>query len=225
THMDITMELDDFKSAWQTLDQRLQLNNSLKLHELRERTLAKTHSSLRPLFWGQVAQILMFGVPCIALAGLLWMSEPAFASVIVAGAVLQAYGVLTIASAGTVLGQLANIDHAAPVVEIQKQLARTRTLYVRSGMITGLPWWFLWVVILMVLVGLGGVDLMAKAPSLVWSGLAIGVAGLLATFWFHRWARRPERAELGRKVDDSLTGGSLRRAMAQLHEVQRFERD
>ncbi|MEO6227778.1 MAG: serine/threonine protein kinase [Thermomonas sp.] len=219
------MELDDFKSAWHTLDQRLQLNNALKLHELRERTLAKTRSSLRPLFWGQVAQILLFGIPCIVLVGLLWMSEPKFASVIVAGIVLNAYGVLTIASAGMVLGQLANIDHAAPVIEIQKQLARTRTFYVRSGMIAGLPWWFLWVPILMVLLGMGDVDLLARAPSLVWSGLGIGVAGLLGTFWFHRWARRPERVEFGRKMDDILTGGSLRKAMAQLQEVQRFELD
>ena len=223
--MDTTMELDDFKSAWQALDQRLHLNNSLKLHELRERTLAKTRSSLRPLYWGQVMQILLMGVPCIALAALLWMSKPGFASVIVAGAVLHAYGVLTIIGAGVVLGQLAKIDHAAPVVEIQKQLARTRTYYVRSGMIAGLPWWFLWVVILMVLVGLGDVDLLAKAPSLVWSGLGIGAAGLFGTFWFHRWARRPEHAALGRRMDDSLTGGSLRKAMAQLQEVQRFELD
>lgn len=223
--MDITMELDDFKSAWQTLDQRLQLNNALKLHELRERTLARTRSSLRPLFWGQIAQILLFGVPCILLAGLLWMSEPAFASVIVAGGVLQAYGVLTIASAGMVLGQLAKTDHAASVIEIQKQLARTRTLYVRSGMICGLPWWLLWVVILMVLLGLADVDLLAQAPWLVWSGLGIGVAGLIGTFWFHRWARRPEHAALGRRMDDILTGGSLRKALAQLQEVRRFEQD
>lgn len=219
------MELDEVKSAWQTLDQRLQLTNALKLHELRERTLTKTRSSLRPLLWGQVAQILLFGVPCILLAALLWMSEPAFASVIVAGVVLHAYGILTIISAGMVLGQLAKIDHAAPVVEIQKKLARTRTLYVRSGMIAGLPWWFMWVVILMVLKGLGDVDLLKEAPSLVWMGVGVGAVGLLGTFWFHRWARRPERTTLGRWMDNSLTGGSLRKAMVQLQEVQRFEQD
>lgn len=223
--MDITMELDDFKSAWKTLDQRLQLNNALKLHELRERTLAKTRSSLRPLFWGQIAQILLIGVPAILLAVLLWISKPAFASVIVAGVALHAYGVLTIIGAGVVLGQLARIDHSAPVVEIQKQVARTRTLYVRSGMICGLPWWFLWVVILMVLAGLGDVDLLAQAPLMVWGGLGVGVLGLLLTFQFHHWVRRPERAHFGRIMDDSLTGGSLRKAMAQLQEVQRFELD
>ncbi len=219
------MELNEFKSAWQTLDQRLQLNNAMKLHELHERTLIKTRSSLRPLFWGQIAQILLFGVPSVLLAALLWMSKPTFVSVMVAGGVLHAYGVLMIISAGMVLGQLAKIDHAAPVVDIQKQLARTRTLYVRSGMIAGLPWWFMWVVILMLLAGLGGVDLLANAPALVWGGLGVGAAGLLATFWFHHWARRPERANLGRRLDNSLTGGSLRKAMAQLQEVQRFEQE
>ena len=221
----MTMVLYDFKSAWLTLVQRLQLNNALKLHELRERTLAKTRSSLRPLFWGQIAQILLIGVPAILLAVLLWMSKPAFASVIVAGVALHAYGVLTIIGAGVVLGQLAKIDNSAPVVDIQKQLARTRTLYVRSGMICGLPWWFLWVVILMVLAGLGDVDLLARAPLMVWGGLGVGVLGLMLTFQFHHWVRRPERAHFGRIMDDSLTGSSLREAIAQLQEVQRFELD
>ncbi len=223
--MDITMELDDFKSAWQTLDQRLQLNNALKLHELRERTLAKTRSNLRPLFWGQIAQILLIGVPAILFAALLWASEPAFVSVIVAGVAMQVYGVLTIISAGVVLGQLAKIDHAAPVVEIQKQLARTRTLYVRSGMICGLPWWFLWVPILMVLAGLCDVSLLDRAPLMVWGGLGVGVLGLLLTFQFHRWIRHPNRAHFGRVMDESLAGSSLHKAIAQLKEVQRFELD
>ncbi|WP_256645422.1 serine/threonine protein kinase [Thermomonas paludicola] len=223
--MDIIMELDDFKSAWQTLDQRLQLNNALKLHELRERTLARTRGSLRPIYWGQIAQILLIGVPAIVLAGALWMSKPAFVSVIVAGVALHLYGVLTIIAAGVVLGQLAKIDHAAPVVDIQKQLARTRTLYVRSGMIAGLPWWFLWVPILMALAGLGDVDLLQRAPLMVWGGLGVGMLGLMLTFQFHHWARKPERARFGRLMDDSLTGSSLRKAIAQLQEVQRFEQD
>ena len=78
------MELDDFKSAWQSLDRRLQRDDTLKLHELRERKLDKARGSLRPLYWGQVVQIL-FGVPFILLASLLWMSHPAHASSIVAG--------------------------------------------------------------------------------------------------------------------------------------------
>lgn len=222
--MDTTMELDDFKSAWQSLDRRLQLDNTLKLHDLRERKLDKARGSLRPLFWGQVVQIL-FGVPFILLAALLWMSQPAHASSIVAGVLVHAYGVLTIIAAGVVLGALGEVDYASPVLDIQKKLLRARTLYIRSGMVAGLPWWFLWIAILQVLTGLGDVDLLAKAPSLVWIGYGVGIAGLLGTWWFHRWARRPQRAELGRKMDDSLTGGSLRKALAQLDELGRFERE
>ena len=132
---------------------------------------------------------------------------------------------LTIICAGVVLGQLGKVDYSQPVLDIQKHLLRARTLYIRSGMIAGLPWWFLWVAILQVLTGLKDVDLLATAPSLVVSGYAIGIIGLLATAWFHRWARRPERAEFGRKMDDGLSGGSLRKALAQLDELQRFERD
>jgi hypothetical protein len=222
--MDTTMELDDFKSAWQALDRRLQLDSTLKLHDLRERKLDKARGSLRPLFWGQVAQML-FGVPFILLASLLWMSHPQHASTIIAGVLVHAYGVLAIVGAGVVLGRLGKIDYAMPVLDIQKQLLRTRTTYIRSGMLAGLPWWFLWIAILQVAAGLGDVDLAATAPSLLWIGYGVGIAGLLATWWFHRWARRPERAGFGRKMDDSLTGGSLRKALAQVEELGRFERE
>jgi len=222
--MDTMMQPDDFKIAWQALDRRLELDNRLKLHDLRERTLDKTRSSLRPLFWGQVAQIV-FGTAFIALAALLWMSRPEHAAVIVAGVLVHAYGLVAVIGAGVVLGQIGKLDHARPVLDLQKQLLRARTLYIRSGLLAGLPWWFLWIAILQVLTGLGDVDLLDQAPSLVWIGYGLGAAGLLATWWFHHWARRPQRADFGRKMDDSLTGGSLRRALAQLDELKRFEQE
>ena len=218
------MELDDFKSAWQALDRRLELDNRLKLHALHERSTDKARRALRPLFWGQIAQIL-FAIPFLLFAAALWMRQPAHIATIVAGVLVHAYGVLTIICAGVVIGQLGKVDYSQPVLDIQKQLLRTRSLYIRSGMLAGLPWWFLWVPLLQVLTGLGHVDLLAKAPTLVWSGYAIGIAGLLATLWFHRWARQPERAEFGRKMDDHLTGGSLRKALAQIEELRQFERD
>lgn len=218
------MELDELKSAWQALDRTLEREHSLRLDELRERKLGKVHGSLRPLFRGQVAQIL-FGIAFIALAVLLWRTGPESAAVIAAGVVLHAYGVITVAAAGVVLGQIAGIDYAAPVLRIQKQLARLRVLYIRSGLLAGLPWWFLWVVVLVVLAGLGGVDLLATQPAWIASGLGVGVAGLCATWWFHRWARRPQRGEFGRRMDEQLAGGSLRRATAQLDALLRFERE
>lgn len=126
--MDTIMELDDFKSAWQSLDRRLELDNRLKLHALHERSTHKARRALRPLVWGQIAQIL-FALPFIALAALLWMSHPVHLATIVAGVLVHAYGVLTITCAGVVLGQLGKVDYGKPVLDIQKQLLRPQPVY------------------------------------------------------------------------------------------------
>ncbi|MBS0201143.1 MAG: serine/threonine protein kinase [Proteobacteria bacterium] len=218
------MELDDIKTAWQSIDHRLQLDNALRLNDLRERTLDKTRRKLRPVFWGQIAQIL-FGLLFVLLATLLWRHGTTSIATILAGIVVHAYGLATIISAGVMLGRLHDIDNSAPILDIQKRLLRARTWYVRSGMIAGLPWWFLWVPILMTLVGLKGGNLYADAPSMVWIGLGVGAAGLLATWWFHRWSRNPRRPDFARKMDDTLTGGSLRKALAQVEELRQFEQE
>jgi hypothetical protein len=218
------MELDDLKPAWHDLDRRLQQQHALQLHLVHEAGTAKMKSSLRPLFWGQVLQI-GFGLLFVLLAARFWSSGPTLPHLVVAGVVVHAYGVATIVVAGVTLALMRGIDYTAPVLAIQKQLARLQVHYIRSGMVAGLPWWFLWVPLLLVLSGLAGVDLHARAPGLAWMGLGVGVAGLLATFCFHLWSRHPSRAALARRLDDSATGGSLRRARAHLEELLRFERE
>ena len=61
------------------------------------------------------------------------------------------------------------------------------------------------------------------APHRLLAG--VGALGLLATWGFHRWSRRPERAEFCRKLDHSLTGHSLRKAQALLDEVRDFGKE
>lgn len=222
--MDTTMELDDLKTAWNTLDRRLQRHNELQLHLLRQAGTAKMKSGLRPLFWGQLLQ-MGFGLLFVLLAALFWSTTPTLPHLVLAGIVVHVYGIATIVVAGITLGLMRGIDYTAPVLAIQKQLARLKVHYIRSGMVAGLPWWVLWVPLLMVLSALGGIDLYARAPSVAWIGLGIGVPGLLATFWFHRWSRHPNRARLGAALDEAAAGGSLRRASAQLEELARFERE
>ncbi len=217
------MELDELKVTWQALDRKLQQSNAIQLQLFKDGRLKGMRSSLRPLFWGQVVQLL-FGIPFLALAVLLWSSGHDLpAHVIAAGIVVHAYGVAVIAFSGMMLGLILGLDYSAPVLGIQKQLAHLRRVYVINGMVAGLPWWFLWVPVLMVLTGLGGGDLYARAPSVVWLGLGIGAAGLLATWWFHRWSRSPQRPRLAKAMEDSVTGGSLRKAQAILREIAQFE--
>lgn len=219
--MDIAMEPDDIKSAWQALDRHLQRQHTLELHRFREEKLRRMRSGLRPLFWGQLLQLLL-GAGIVLLAATLWSTHPRAVAVIVAGVLVHAYGVACIIGAGATVGAMAKIDNAAPVLEIQKQLARVRKTYVIGGMVLGIPWWFLWVPFVMVLAGLAGVDVYARAPSFVAWSMAVGMAGMLGTWWVYRWSRRPARAQA---LDDALSGASLRRARAQLDELERFERD
>jgi len=135
---------------------------------------------------------------------------------------IHAYGVAVIAVSGMTMGLVATVDYAAPVLAIQQQLGKLRRMYIVSAMVAGLPWWLLWFALFMVLAGLGGMDLYAQSPSVIWLGFAIGIPGLLATWWLHRWSRSGKRPKLARTMEDSLTGGSLRKAQAQLDELARF---
>jgi hypothetical protein len=222
--MDTTMELDDFKAAWQSLDHRLQRQHELNLQVFRQGKLDRMRSGLRPLFWGQIVQTL-WGLCFLALAVLLWRQTPDEVPIIVAGVIVHAYGVACIIMAGVTLGRMTNINYSAPVLDIQKQLAKLQETYILGGMIAGLPWWFLWVPVLMTLAGLEGANLYARVPSMIWFGAAIGAAGLLATWWFHRWSRDPRRPRLAQAMEDGMTGASLRKAKAQLDELMQFERE
>ncbi len=226
--MDTTMELNDLKQAWQTLDKGLQQQNTLALRAYRDRQADKARRGLRPLLWGQVAQ-MFFGVLFVLLAAALWARtgaspQPLAWTTFAAGIFVHGYGVATIVLAGCTIGLAMAIDYSAPVVGIQKQLAKLRRFYIVNGMVAGLPWWLMWVPVLMVLSGLGGVDLYARAPSVVWIGLGIGIAGLLGTWRFQSWSRQPARAPLGQRLEDGAAGGSIRKAQRVLDEIVDFER-
>lgn len=223
--MESTMELDDFKQAWQTLDRRLEQHNALHLRIYTDGKLDKTRSGLRPLFWEQLAQIVA-GALLTLMAGSFWVDHRAVFHLLASGVIVHVYGVLIIILGAHTMALIKQIDYAAPVLDIQKQLAQLRSFYIRGGMFAGLSWWVLWVPFLIVLAGLGG-D--AKGQSWLLSFLyistGIGVAGLLATWWFHRWSRQPSRPRLAKAMEDGLIGGSLRKAQRVLDEIAQFERE
>jgi hypothetical protein len=63
-----------------------------------------------------------------------------------------------------------------------------------------------------------------QRTSVIWIQLAIGAVGLLATGGSHRWAHRPERAVLARKLDDSNRWQhSQAGTIAAAEDIARFE--
>ncbi len=219
--MEAGMELDELKHAWKTLDHRLDRQNALGLQLLRDGRLEHARRGLRPLAWGQAIQMLIGAVGMSWFAPF-WIEHRHEPSLLLAGLTMNAYCLGLVVFGAVMQSQIARIDYAAPVVAIQRQLLTLRRCYVIGGMLIGLPWWFLTAPLLVVLSE--GV-ILERAPSVIWSQLAIGAVGLLATCWFHRWANRPERAAFGRKLDDGAAGGSIRRAQAALDQLADFERD
>ena len=183
------MELDELKQAWHTLDTRLQQQNAMNLVLFKEGRVAKLRSGLRPLLFGQIAQIVV-GVWLLWVAIRFWNAHSDVPHLFAAGLILHVYAVLAIMLGGIVVGHIRHINSAAPVLEIQRRLALTRRMYIRSGLLLGLPWCVLWMPFVEVLFMANfGVDLFLNVPDVpglfVWSS-ALGLVGLLAVFVLHR---------------------------------------
>jgi hypothetical protein len=97
-----------------------------------------------------------------------------------------------------------------------------------GGLWVGLPWWLLWMPLaMMAFMGLFGADiyagLQAHAPSVIYSNIAIGIAGLMASVALIRWAAT--RPKLALRMERSAAGGTLNRAQRLLDEIAKFEQE
>lgn len=219
------MELEELKAVWKTLGEQMDERNKLDAYAHKENALGKVKKALRPLVYGQVMQILFIGVPCILLAACLWMAAPAPLSAMIAGVILQVYGIGAIISAGVLLSQAKKMNYSNSVLSIQKDMTRLKVLYVRTGLLCGMAWWFMWVVVLMVLAGLVDIDLANRAPLLIWIGILSGALGILISFGIYQLAKNPRYSGLEKWIDRQITGKSLRVAIKELNETRKFERE
>jgi hypothetical protein len=218
-------DLNDLKRTWKALGEQLQRQNTMQFAELRERSAGRIRSSLRPLFWGQIVQML-FGVGFMLLGVAMWKTGFGVATpLFVVGIVAHVYGIATVIVSGVMLDQIAKIDASLPVVEMQHRLLRLRKTYLIGGMVIGLPWWVLWVVPLFAIATLQAMKTGTVGnglPLWLWLCLAGGIAGLIGTWIFHRWLHRPGREALAKRMDDAAAGGSLRKAQAELDTLKAF---
>jgi serine/threonine-protein kinase len=222
--MENIMELDQLKATWQALDRRMQQSNAIQLQLFKDGRFNKMRAGLRPLFWGQIVQIL-FGIATILIGISFWSQHRDVTHLFWNGLILHVYGVITIIAAGMTLGKIRSIDYAAPVLSIQKQLASVRRIYVGSGIVVGYAWWLLWIPFAVVVFAYLGVDIYTTAPGFVWISVAVGIAGLLVMWGFHRWASNPRRGAFRQRYAESLSGGSVRRAQRVLDEIAQFEKE
>ncbi len=220
------MELDDLKIAWAELGQRTTTLEYLARRDYRARRIDTIRRPLRALGAGQALQSLIW-IGVIAVVAPFWIEHRHVPHLLVAGLVLHLYGVATICASVVQLLVIGRTYYTAPIITFQRRVAELRRLRLMSTLLLGLPWWILWVPI--ILVGarwLTGVDLYARSPSWVHLSLAIGAAGMAATVWAaNRLADRPIQSPVVRRMIDDLAGHSLRRVSRQLDEIDEFERE
>jgi hypothetical protein len=220
-----SLEPDDLKRMWQLLDARLTRQELLLRDAQRRRRLEAVRRHLRPLRWGQILQI-PFGVAIVLASIACWRARWDLTNVRVAAMVMQAYGVALIAAGLRTLTLLDRLDYDAPVLAIQSQVARVQRWYAWTGLVFGMAWWLLWIPLVMMVAGVSGRDVLARAPLIFAKYAAACTVGLAVSVWLVRRLERSQRVA-GRAwlAASGGAGRGLHRAGAVLDEIRRFEGD
>lgn len=215
------MELDELKQAWQTMGRQLERHGELTLRLHRDQRMEAARRSLRPLYWGQALQVAL-GVALVVLGVACWTRNPDVPGLVVAGMLVHAFGLANAVLAALTIGLAATTDYDAPVMAIQKRLALLQRFHWLNATVCAMPWWVMWIPVVVAFAGLGEVRADAGTPGWIWASLAVGVAGLLGT-WLHAWRRRPTMT--GSSGPDRQDGGDgIRRGRPIIDEIAEFER-
>ena len=217
------MELDDLKGAWAELDRRIEGIESIVQADYRSRRFQKIRRTLRLVGAGQAVQAVVWtGV--VMIVAPFWIEHRHVPHLLVAGLLLHAYGILAIGTAIVQLLVTGRLYYAGPIVECQKRLAELERLRITCALATLLPWWILWIAVLMVGVkALLGVDVYVQAPAWILGNVAFGLLAMALTTWMaRRISRRPSNPRWVQGIIDDLAGRSLRRVKEQLADVERF---
>lgn len=221
--MSTTMDLDDLKQAWQSIDQRLQKQEALQRALLLERKAG----GLRRILGGFAREQISVAVLCMLgffLATSAGGGKNASLALTVSALVCGAYFMAAFAGMFWVIQRVGDVDYAAPVVQIQQRLAALRATYVKVGLWVGMPWLLLWLPFAVVaLEAIAGIDLGHRLEASYWlanAGFAIVACGLL--FVFYRRSQRTPDSRLARALRDGLSGRSLRRAQSELEALKRY---
>ncbi|HEX4665704.1 MAG TPA: hypothetical protein VH207_03815 [Chthoniobacterales bacterium] len=214
--------LDDLKIGWQQLSEKLEHQNTLALHQLREGKLAHFRSGIRPLVAGQFLQLIL-GAVIAGWSAQFWINHMHSALLLVSGVYLHAYGLMFIAFAVRDLILIRRIDYGTPVLAIQKQLAELRAWHVRAAVVYGFTGSVVWLPVMLIFLHSLGADLSLDQPhKLLWL-FSSAVVCLIVNYALMLLAR--SSGKCGRSLRRSWIGGTVNRAQAMLDEIEQFERE
>jgi len=179
----------------------------------RRQLMARVENSLRPLFSGQLLQMLI-GVALILLGVQFWAQNTQVPHRFVNGVIVHVYGVIMIISAVNVCVRIKQVDYSKPVDQIRSKLDRVRSLRLFLGPIIGFAWWLLWIPLFVAL----GFDAVVLYRNSLLPSLVIGIVALVVSLWLYWRVLR-----LGNTSSESwrmkLSGGSIVAAYLALNEI------
>ena len=218
------MDIDELKTAWRALDERVSQSLALNLQTRRDYTMDRARASLNVLAWSPRGNLAMNVIAAVVDGAFLarHMHEARFA---VPAALLLGVAIVAIVWHARQLALLSRIDYSGPVVTIQRTLAEVYAMRVRESRWILVSGPLLWTPGLIVVAGLIGIDLYAVVNGLwIIVNLLFGAAVLAAGFWFsRRYAAQLKESTAAKRMADSFAGASLTRAMKLVDEISEFE--
>ncbi len=179
----------------------------------RRQLMERVEKSLRPLFRGQVLQVLI-GIALILLGVQCWARNTHVPHRVVNGVILHVYGVIVISQALLVCTRIRRIDYSKSVVDIRSKLDSLRSGYLRAGVIIGFVWWLMWIPVVVAF----GFDAVLHPRSLIVS-LVVGIVGFVASDWLYCRVLRAGNTS-AESWKRKLAGKSIAAAYLALDEIE-----
>jgi hypothetical protein len=218
------IELDDLKSAWQSLSRNLERQNALTLHQLRQSKRARFQTEFRPLVIGQIIQIIC-GAFLAVCGGSFWFDHLGVVHLMIYGISVHLYGIMLIVFAGRDLFLIKSFDYAAPVLDLQKKIADLREWHQRACLCFAIASCFVWIPLILMIFHRLGVDVWRRNPAVVGWFVVSGLVCLGVVYAMVAVSRRPGKEAFARSLTDSSAGRSVRCAQTLLDEIAEFERE
>jgi len=179
----------------------------------RRQLMERVEKKLRPLFLGQVLQVL-FGIALILIGVQCWSQNVLIPYRVINGVIVHVYGVIVISQAVLVCTRIRRIDYSKSVVDVRSKLDSLRSGYLRAGVMIGFVWWLMWIPVA-VAVGFDGV----LHPNSLILALVVGIVGFVASLWLY-WLVLGSGNTSTESWRRKLSGESIAAAFLALDEIE-----
>jgi hypothetical protein len=217
------MDPSQLQSLWQQHETALTAQRQLNLHLLREINLGQAKASLRRLLFLPVSSLLFFGLVAAYALHFLFLHGQAW-YYLVSGSLVLLFSTLLVLASIRQLYRLLTVDFQAPVVTLQRKLARLKSVMVDGLRIAAWALAFAPFFGVFIAQALFGFDLVANQATGLTGALFVLSLVLGLGAWLFSRALRP--GNLHQQWINWLLAGSgsqVEEAMGFLGEIQAFE--